>query len=175
LPVNRNQITQHWPQGLVIKVTMVYSEPFWRNVGLSGKSFDYKALMSETADSSAPPEHSKLGVLTGFVYADSAHQVSLLSAEHRKSRLLDEMAQRFGAEALHPVQYHESHWSITPWTRGCFTGFLTPGATVLFGSAVRDRTGSIHWAGTETATDWPSFIDGAIKSGERAADEVLRS
>lgn len=175
LPVNRTQVTQHWPQGLVIKVTMIYSEPFWRNAGLSGKSFDYKALMSETADSSVPPEYSNLGVLTGFVYADSARQVSLLSAEQRKERLLAEVAQRFGIEALHPVQYHESHWSTTQWTRGCFTGYLTPGATVLYEAAVRDPTGSIHWAGTETATDWPSFIDGAIKSGERAADEVLRS
>jgi monoamine oxidase len=60
------------------------------------------------------------------------------------------------------------------WTRGCFTGFLTPGATVLFGSAVRDPVGPLHWAGTETSTDWPSFIDGAIKSGERAADEIRK-
>ena len=174
LPTNRVQVTQRWPQGLVIKVSMVYSEPFWRKAGLSGKSFDYRALVSETADSSTPDKNSKLGVLTGFVYADSARKASMLSAEERKKTLLAEMAQRFGPKVLEPEHYHESHWSLQQWTRGCFTGFLTPGATVLFGPAVRDPVGPLHWAGTETSTDWPSFIDGAIKSGERAADAIRK-
>jgi monoamine oxidase len=43
---------------------------------------------------------------------------------------------------------------------------------VLFRSAVRDPAGQLHWAGSETATVWPSFIDGAIRLGERAAAEV---
>ncbi len=174
LPTNRVQVTQRWPQGLVIKVSMVYNAPFWRDAGLSGKSFDYRALVSETADSSAPPSHSKLGVLTGFVYADSARKASLLSPEQRKKTLLAEIAVRFGPKALEPVNYHESNWSTAQWTRGCFTGFLTPGATVLFGPAVREPVGPLHWAGTETSTDWPSFIDGAIKSGEREADAIRK-
>ncbi len=175
LPTNRVQVTQRWPQGLVIKVSMVYSEPFWRKDGLSGKSFDYTALMSETADSSNPEKHSRAGILTGFVYAESARKVSMLPAAERKKTLLAEVAGRFGPTALEPVSYHESNWSMQQWTRGCFTGFLSPGATVLFGSAVRDPVGPLHWAGTETATDWPSFIDGAIKSGERAADEIRKT
>jgi Flavin containing amine oxidoreductase len=31
----------------------------------------------------------------------------------------------------------------------------------------------IHWAGTETATFWNGYMDGAVRSGERAAKEVL--
>ena len=77
-------------------------------------------------------------------------------------------------KALEPVNYHESNWTEAQWTRGCFTGFLTPGATTLFGSAVRDPVGPIHWAGTETSTDWPSFIDGAIRSGEREAELIRK-
>jgi monoamine oxidase len=33
--------------------------------------------------------------------------------------------------------------------------------------------GPIHWAGTETATEWNGYMDGAVQSGERAASEVL--
>ena len=82
---------------------------------------------------------------------------------------------RFGPKALTPTHYHEMNWSTQKWTRGCFTGFLAPGATVLFGAAVRDSVGPLHWAGTETATDWPSFIDGAVRSGQREADAILRA
>jgi monoamine oxidase len=42
-----------------------------------------------------------------------------------------------------------------------------------FGRALREPCGRIHWAGTETATVWAGSIEGAIRSGERAADEVL--
>ncbi len=175
LPTNRVQITQRWPQGLVIKVSMVYASPFWRDDGLSGMSLDHMSVMGETADSSNPESHSKAGILTGFVYSDNARKVASMEPDARKQLLLGEIAKRFGPKSLDPVNYHESNWSTSQWTRGCFTGFLTPGATVLFGSAVRDPVGPIHWAGTETSTAWPSFIDGAIRTGERAAEAIRKA
>jgi monoamine oxidase len=175
LTTSRTQVTQRWPQGLVIKVSIVYSAPFWRDDGLNGTSYDHLSVMGETADSSNPPEYSKAGILTGFVYSDNARKVAPLPAQERKRLLLGEIAKRFGPKALDPVNYHESNWTQAQWTRGCFTGFLTPGATTLFGSAVRDPVGPIHWAGTETSTDWPSFIDGAIRSGEREAELIKKA
>jgi monoamine oxidase len=174
LPTNRVQVTQRWPQGLVIKVSMLYSEPFWRKDGLNGASLDHFSIMGETADSGNPPGHSKAGILTGFVYSDNARKAAAMDPDARKKVFLSELAKRFGPKALAPEQYHESNWSMQNWTRGCFTGFLTPGATRLFGSAVRDPVGPLHWAGSETATIWPSFIDGAIRSGERAADAIRK-
>ena len=174
LPVNRTQVTQRWPQGIVIKVAMIYPRAFWRDEGLSGASLDYVTVMGETADSSNPETISKAGVLTGFVYSDNARQAATMAPEDRKKLLLGDVARRFGPKALEPEHYHESNWTMDTWTRGCFTGFLTPGATRLFGSAVRDPVGPIHWAGTETATQWPSFIDGAIRSGERAAMAIRK-
>ena len=173
-PVNRVQVTQRWPQGLVIKVAMIYSEPFWRKDGLSGTSYDHISVMGETADSSNPENISKAGILTGFVYTDNARKVAPMAPEERKKLLLAEVAKRFGPKALTPEHYHESNWSTDQWTRGCFAGFLTPGATTQFGPAVRDPVGPIRWAGTETATAWPSFIDGAIRSGEREAEAIKK-
>jgi monoamine oxidase len=31
----------------------------------------------------------------------------------------------------------------------------------------------VHWAGTETSPYWNGYMDGAVRSGERAAGEVL--
>ena len=175
LTTKRMQLMRRWPQGLAIKVSLVYSAPFWRDDGLNGTSYDHLSVLGETADSSNPPEYSKAGILTGFVYSGNARTVARLPPEERKRFLLGELAKRFGPSALEPINYHESTWTEAQWTRGCFTGFLTPGATTLFGSAVRDRVGPIHWAGTETSTDWPSFIDGAIRSGEREAEAIKRA
>jgi monoamine oxidase len=172
LPASRAQVTQRWPQGTVIKVQMIYPEPFWRRDGLNGESFDYVSILGETVDSSVPEHYSKTGILTGFIYAEHARKVALLAADARKRLVLQEVAKRFGHRALEPKGYLESNWSTQQWTGGCFAGFLTPGTTVLFRSAVRDPVGPLYWAGTETATAWPSFIDGAIRSGERAAIEI---
>jgi monoamine oxidase len=171
-PTDRVQVTQRWPQGLVIKVQMIYPEPFWRADKLNGASLDHRGVVGETADSGVPEAYSKQGIMTGFVYSGHARKVAPLPAAERRKIVLDEMSRRFGPKALEPIDYHEMNWSTQQWTRGCFTGFLTPGATWLFRSAVRDPVGPLHWAGTETATVWPSFIDGAIRSGERAAAEV---
>jgi monoamine oxidase len=175
LPVARAQITQHWPQGLVIKVGMVYPTPFWREQGLSGGSLDYSAMASETADSSAPEGYGTAGVLTGFIYTDQARAAALLPAQERRRKILAEMAARFGEKALTPDRIVEMNWSTQVWTRGCYGGYLAPGATALFKSAVRDPVGPFHWAGTETSPEWPTFIEGAIRSGERAAAAIAPS
>jgi monoamine oxidase len=33
----------------------------------------------------------------------------------------------------------------------------------------------VHWAGTETSPVWMGYMDGAVRSGERAAREVSRA
>ena len=83
--VSRTQLMQRWPQGLVIKVQMMYAAPFWRDDGLSGTSFDHLSPLGETADSSTPAAISRAGILTGFVYADHARRLALLSETERKS------------------------------------------------------------------------------------------
>ena len=47
------------------------------------------------------------------------------------------------------------------------------GTLVSCGAALREPVGRIHWAGTETATAFIGYMDGAVRSGERAAAEVL--
>jgi monoamine oxidase len=65
------------------------------------------------------------------------------------------------------------NWPAEEFTRGCPVGVFPPGALVNNGPALRDPTGLIHWAGTETSTYWCGYMDGAVRSGKRAAHEVL--
>jgi monoamine oxidase len=174
LPASRVQITARWPQGIVIKVAAIYQRPFWRDDGLAGASYDHISIVGQTEDSSNPENTSKAGVLTSFIYMDHARKVLVLSPEERKRAILGELAKRFGDKALTPEHYHESDWTTEIWTRGGFTGFLTPGATYLLGPSMWAPVGPIHWAGTETSTQWPSFIDGAIRSGEREAEAIKK-
>jgi monoamine oxidase len=87
--------------------------------------------------------------------------------------VLRQFAHFFGDEALRPRRIVELNWSSEVWTRGCPVAVLGPGTLTDFGRALRRPVGRIHWAGSETSTFWNGYMDGAVRSGERAAAEVL--
>jgi monoamine oxidase len=82
------------------------------------------------------------------------------------------MARLFGSDAAHPTDYIEVDWSTEPWSRGCPVGVFAAGAMRVASPAMPAPTGRIHWAGTETATEWTGYMEGALQSGERAAGEI---
>jgi monoamine oxidase len=170
LPAARDGLAQRMAHGSVIKVQVVYPSPFWRDTGLSGISFDTTGGVAFTADNSPPA--GSVGVLVGFIEGAVARRVSPLSHGERRRFALDGLARRFGPDARRPIAYHELDWSMEPWTRGCYSGHLAPGAWVAFGPALIEPCGPTHWAGTETAFHQAGYIDGAIDSGIRAAAEV---
>ncbi|MEQ2245003.1 hypothetical protein ILYODFUR_023014, partial [Ilyodon furcidens] len=40
---------------------------------------------------------------------------------------------------------------------------------------LREPVGRLYFAGTETASEWSGYMEGAVQAGERAAREVLAS
>jgi monoamine oxidase len=69
------------------------------------------------------------------------------------------------------VGVHAHDWVGDPYTRGTWS-VLRPGQVHSAWSALRAPEGRVHFAGAHTALRWPSFMDGAIESGFRVADEV---
>lgn len=75
-------------------------------------------------------------------------------------------------EFLEPIDYNEFNWNEEEFSRGCYMGLFGPGLLTEHGPALRQPVGLIHWAGTETATEFMGYMEGAMRSGKRAADEV---
>ncbi len=171
LPPDRDLLTQRIPQGALRKVEAVYDRPFWRDDGLTGQAVSDSGTPQITFDVS-PPD-GRPGVLFGFSGGDDLREFRQLSARKRRQRVLETLATYFGDKALSPRKYFEHDWSDSPWTRGCPVGSPTPGTLVELGRTIRKPVGHIHWAGTETSTFWNGYMDGAVRSGERAAKEVL--
>ena len=87
--------------------------------------------------------------------------------------MVGRLARIFGPAAAKPSGYVEKDWSAEPYSRGCYAGVLGPGAWTAYGPWLRQPVDRIHWAGTETATRWMGYFDGAVQSGKRAAAEIL--
>jgi monoamine oxidase len=171
LPHWREQLTQRTPMGSVIKCQPIYDEPFWRGEGLSGQATG-DGTGSRVVFDNSPPDGSP-GVLLAFVEGDEARRLGRASAEVRRAAVLDSLTRYFGPRAAKPSGYVELDWQQEQWTGGCYGTLFGPGVWTRYGPALREPIGPIHWAGTETATTWSGYMDGAVQSGQRAAAEVL--
>ncbi len=171
LPGLRDQLTQRMPQGTVIKTMAVYERPFWREEGYSGQAASESGPARVIFDNS-PPDGSP-GVLLGFLEGRLARQWGGRDAAERREAILAGHARLFGPQAAQPERFIERVWSEEEWTRGCYGCLMTTGGWTEYGRALRRPVGRIHWAGAETATVWNGYMDGAVQSGERAAEEVL--
>jgi monoamine oxidase len=171
LPDDRVTLYRNAVGGPETKTLVVYDEPFWRSDGFSGQSSEPNSACEVTIDAS--PSSGSPGVIASFTFARVARQVDALPDAERRTAVLDALTTRFGPRAAKPVDFIETAWWKQEWTRGCSMAHLPPGILTKYGPLYRQPFGRVHWAGTETATTSHGAIDGAVRSGERAAAEIL--
>ena len=138
---------------------------------MTGQATSDNGVVRITFDNS-PPE-GRPGVLLGFIEGRDAKAASRLTRDERMSQVVECFVRYFGNLAASPNEYIELDWSKEEWTGGCYGAHMAPGTLTSFGPSLRETTGRIHWAGTESAEVWCGYMDGAVRSGERAAREIL--
>jgi monoamine oxidase len=173
LPVDRAHLTHRMPIGAVTKVAMIYDDAWWRTDGLNGTSLDVESPASLTLDGcakSTPP-----GIISVIIAGPASRAFNRLQPQQRRELVANAMANRFGPKARAVADYREHDWGAEDYSRGGYMAHMPPGALTGFGRALREPTRLIHWAGTETSTVSHGSFDGAIRSGIRAANEILAS
>jgi monoamine oxidase len=176
LPAARQVLMQNIPMGAVWKCYAIYDRPFWRTANgttpaLNGLAATTDGYITVTFDTS--PKDGSRGILMGFVLGNQARAFSELTDSERKKAALTAFATFFGDAAWQPQQYLDHSFLNEPYSKGCYAGLFGPGVWTEHGPALRQPVGRIHWAGTETAPVWNGYIEGAIRSGERVAGEVI--
>ncbi|BDZ54285.1 flavin monoamine oxidase family protein [Agromyces marinus] len=171
LPRRQHQLHQHISMGFVIKVHAVYETPFWREQGLSGTAFSPYELCHEAYDNTNHGDPR--GTLVGFVSDEAADEVFELTAEERKSRILESLAHYFGDQAKHPVVYYESDWGSEEWTRGAYAASFDMGGLARYGADLRTPVGPIRFACSDMAGKGYQHVDGAIRMGRLVAEQIL--
>lgn len=157
-------------RGCAVKVHLVYPAPLWRDHGLSGWSVSSSGPLMSTVDDS--PADGAVGVLTGFVTGSEARRFSTLAAQAQRAEALDQAARLF-PDLPPPIGFHVTDWVNAPYSRGCYAALFGPGDWVRHGPHLTTAHARVHWAGTETSTEFFGLMEGAIRSGHRVAKEIL--
>jgi monoamine oxidase len=173
LPAKHTSLLARYTPGTMIKAQLVYDRPWWREKGLTGQLVTDSASGPVGVTYDNTPPSGAPGVILGFIGGSQTIAHRARSPEERKQAFVEQLAFALGEEARAPIDWFEVDWTAEQWTRGCPTGSLAPGVLTRWGRSMRAPAGRIHWAGTETADYWTGYMDGAVRSGERAAAEVL--
>lgn len=174
LPKHMLHVFQRMPVGHLTKIIITYPEAFWRKKGFSGhvvtSGADGAHPLCVVFDASIEPQ---CHALVAFVGGEQQINFSNKKPDERKAWVLQTLSKFFGSEVLSPLDYLEKDWNEEPYNGGCPVNVVTPGIATSIVPSLFHPFRSIFFAGTETASHWCGYMNGAIQSGQRAAKEVL--
>ncbi|MGW7541123.1 flavin monoamine oxidase family protein [Streptomyces sp. NPDC054770] len=172
LPPQQGQLLQRLPFGTLMKCVAVYDKPFWRSDGLSGMGLLRDGSPIREMFDNTPPDGGP-GVLMGFLGGREWRKWAHRPAHERRGAVLRCFARVVGDRAFDTVEYVEQDWTAEEWTQGGPTAVAAPGVLTGYGEWLGRRFERVHWAGAEFAAYWNGFMDGAVRSGQDAAAELL--
>eukprot|EP00914_Ancora_sagittata_P006013 GHVO01012129.1.p1 GENE.GHVO01012129.1~~GHVO01012129.1.p1 ORF type:complete len:413 (+),score=42.71 GHVO01012129.1:67-1239(+) len=174
LPPLKIQLIQRLPMGSIIKTMTFYKTAFWREKGLSGQMItDLNPVQYCVDDTKADGTHP---CIMGFIQANAARKMMELTPDQRRDAVCEHYAKVFKCDQFkEPLHYVEKNWAEEQYSGGCYVGTVPPGVMTSVFPVLRESHGRVYFAGTETATAWAGYMDGAIEAGERAAREVLHT
>jgi monoamine oxidase len=170
LPDKRVSLVQRMPIGRTVKCIASYDKPFWREkwcgMAISNCTYPVWTMDDTTAEGTF--------AMMAFVVGEQATAFTELDPQQREKTIIQSLVEIYGMDEFNNnTGYVEKDWNAEPWAWGCPVGMMAPGALTHFGTSLREPTGAIHWAGTETATQWQGYMNGAIVAGQRAASEII--
>ena len=171
LPADRDLLAQRMPMGAYMKVVVAYDRRWWRDAGLSGIAYADSGPLQMVVEASSPGAAG--GMLACFITGRAVERYGRMALGARQAAVREALTAMFGPAAGTWTAYAECDWTAEPFSRGGPVGLMGPGTLGRYGHVLRRPEGNVHWAGTDTATVWNGYMDGAIQAGERAADEVL--
>jgi len=173
LPQAKWELSRNNVLGYTTKVMVLYSEPWWRKENLCGLLQSFVGPITVTRDSSVD-ERGQFS-LTCFCVGDPGRELSKLPQQQRFDAVLAQIKRVFSpfVAVPEPVTVTEHEWAKDQWAQGCPCPAAPPRVMTDFGHALRMPHGKVHFIGTETSFEWKGYMEGAVRSGERGAREVL--
>jgi monoamine oxidase len=179
LPPNKLSLSQCTALGYYAKTIFVFDRPWWREAELSGTMSSQEGPISFSRDTCV--EADKQYSITCFIVGDTGRRWSKWSAAERR-RIVTEQFDSFFGEAARAagvkvppaINVIEKEWIKDPWSFGAPSPVTTPGTLVNdAGKSIREPWKNVHFVGTETALVWKGYMEGAVRSGVRGAQEVI--
>ncbi|KAI9052037.1 hypothetical protein LZ554_004291 [Drepanopeziza brunnea f. sp. 'monogermtubi'] len=165
--------------GYYSKVILCYDHPWWTQTPATSKScglaISYQCPAAVIRDTSVPDDGHYC--LTCFVGGAPGIAWSKLPPHERRAQVLSQVSNIYGNrdEVYKPVEIFEQEWTKEEYSKGAPCPVMGPGVLSRVGRALAEPVGSLFFVGTETSEVWSGYMEGAVRSGLRGAEEVVES
>jgi monoamine oxidase len=153
------------------KLHVQFSDRHWVGLGNNGNTYADTGYQNTWEVTRAQP--GKSGILVDYTGGTVGASFGSGTPTSRAQQFLKQIepvlpgiTPKFNGRAT--VDY----WTGYPWTKGSYS-YWKVGQYQAFSGAERERSGNCHFAGEHTSIDFQGYLNGAVQSGEMAADEIL--
>ena len=149
------------------KFVATYSNPFWREKGLSGQAFSHVGPMIEVHDASSNTDSGF--ALFGFIGLQSDVR-SQLSIDQLKSQCLDQLSDLFGPEALSAEMKYLKDWAQDKWVATDQDIMESPqhASFPMLQHKKELKSLNLHLAASEFAHMETGYLEGALLASDTA-------
>ncbi|KAB8271284.1 hypothetical protein BDV30DRAFT_250105 [Aspergillus minisclerotigenes] len=183
LPEYKQLLVKENKLGYYSKIIFVFDRPFWRAAGLTGAIQSQTGPFTFTMDNSFPDDEQ--WSIACFTVGRRGREWSQLSQDERCRTTWEQLRSALEntdlpsgekIEVPEPINVLEYEWTKQDFFLGGPEPGSPPGVISRVGKdAVRKPFGSVHFVGTETALHWKGYMEGAVRSGDRGAKEVVEA
>lgn len=152
----------------VTRTYLQFRTRVWEQSALSG--YGLSDLPIQNTYSPTLTQEGKQGILTSYTGGQRALDLGAMSENDRQSYVLRQMGHLFSGLDSQYTGGTSQIWHLDPWARGAFT-YFEPGQMATLLPIAQRPEGRIHFAGEHTSA-WHGWMNGALESGNRAAEEV---
>ena len=153
------------------KLHVQFSSRHWATLGNNGATYADTGYQNTWDVTRAQPGAS--GILVDYTGGTIGASFGSGTPSARGSQFLGQLEPVLpGISARWNGRATIDYWTGYPWTKGSYS-YWKVGQYTEFSGAERLQDGSCHFAGEHTSIDFQGYLNGAVESGERAANEVV--
>lgn len=169
LPSTHQRMVNEISYGVLTKVMIEYRQRFWKAKGWNGRlSTDQHIVQTWDATNHLEGEH---GILTAYTGGEPGVKLSALSDEERTKLAVSVIEKIFPGSSDLIESTATIAWANEPFTRASYMA-LAPGQVTTHWQTLFQPAGRLFFAG-EHATIYQGFMEGAVESGQRAAQNII--
>ena len=168
-PVKTMAIEQQG-MGTNSKLNVQFSTRSWHADDANGSTYSDDGYQSTWEASRAQP--GRAGILVDYTGGSVGRAFGGASADERARRFIDQLLPTLPGVKDYNGRAVLDYWTGRPLTRGSYS-YYRVGQMTAFAGVEGKPSGSCHFAGEQTSYTYQGYMEGAVKSGERAAAEIV--
>jgi monoamine oxidase len=168
-PVKTMAIEQQG-MGTNSKLNVQFSSRAWRAEGANGTTYSDTGYQSTWEASRAQP--GRPGILVDYTGGTIGKDFGGASANERAHRFVEQLGPVLPGVSDYNGRAVLDYWTGRPFTRGSYA-YYRVGQMTAFAGVEGKPSGGCHFAGEQTSYTFQGYMEGAVKSGERAAAEIV--